>query len=278
MNIGSELSFQELAQLVIQRKAECSLRTLAEFRQCAAKIVRLAPAFAGKRMSDISTGDCHRLLIECWSTVSARNKARRILLNMFEYAVAQGRIADNPVKAIEPEAVSRTSAQALTLEQVKQLLHILNMPEFRCCSAAVGLMLWAGIRPVELARLRWQDVRSEQGIILVNNYQAKGVAPRQVKIQPALSAWLRKSRLQRLMNPLVVPRGWERRWQEIRRLAGLDKFPADVLRRTFAVFHILRFHDFDELEQEMAQSQDSLRRLKTEGISTADAELFWNIS
>ena len=278
MNIGPELSFQELARLVIQRKAECSLRTLAEFRQCAAKIVRLAPAFAGKRMSDISTGDCHRLLIECWSTESARNKARRILLNMFEYAVAQGRIADNPVKAIEPESVSRTSAQALTLEQVQQLLHILNMPEFRCCSAAVGLMLWAGIRPVELARLRWQDVRSEQGIILVNNYQAKGVVPRQVRIQPVLGEWLRKSRLQRIVNPLVVPRGWTRHWQEIRRLTGLDKLPGDVLRRTFAVYHILKFRDFAALAQEMGQSQESLRRMSTAGVSVADAELFWNLS
>jgi integrase len=272
----SELSFQELVQLVLQSKTECRPRTLAEYRQHAAKIIRLAPEFAGKRVRDIGAGDCSRLLRECWSTASSRNKARRILLHMFELALAHGFIVANPLKSVEPATVCRRQSQVLTIAQVKRLLHILNLPEYRCCAAAVGIMLWAGIRSAELARLRWQDVQSEQGIILVNNYQAKGIVPRQVKIQPVLSAWLRKSRLQRLMNPLVVPRGWERRWQEIRRLTGLDKFPGDVLRRTFAVFHILRFHDFDELEQEMSQSQDSLRRLKTEGISAADAELFWN--
>ena len=277
MNVNLSESFQELAQLVLQSKTECRPRTLAEYRQHAAKIIRLAPEFAGKRVRDIGAGDCSRLLRECWSSASSRNKARRILLHMFEYALAQGLIYSNPLKSVEPETVCRRQSQVLTIAQVKRLLHILNLPEYRCCAAAVGIMLWAGIRPVDLARLRWQDVQPEQGIILVNHYPAKGVTPRQVKIQPVLSAWLRKSRLQRLMNPLVVPRGWERRWQEIRRLAGLDKFPADVLRRTFAVFHILKFHDFDELEQEMAQSQDSLRRLKTEEISAADVELFWNI-
>ncbi len=273
----SELSFQEFAQLVLQSKTECRPRTLAEFRQLAAKVARLAPEFSGKRVCDIRAVDCSRLLRECWNSASARNKARRILLNMFEFAVAQGRIVDNPVKVVEPEPVSRTGVQALTLAQVKQLLHILNLPEYRCCSAAVGLMLWAGIRPVELARLRWQDVRSEQGIILVNNQQAKGTAPRQVRIQPVLSEWLRKSRLQSLLNPLVVPRGWVVRWQEIRRLSGLDKYSGDVLRRTFAVFHIVHFRDFDELEQAMGQSQESLRRISTAGVSVADAELFWHL-
>lgn len=272
----SELSFQELAQLVLQSKTECRPRTLAEYRQHAAKIIRLAPEFAGKRVRDIGAGDCSRLLRECWSSASSRNKARRILLHMFEYALAQGLISSNPLKSVEPETVCRCQSQVLTLAQVKRLLHVLNLPEYRCCAAAVGIMLWAGIRPAELARLRWQDVQPEQGIILVNHYPMKGVTPRQVKIQPVLGAWLRKSRLQRLMNPLVVPRGWERRWLEIRRLAGLDKFPADALRRTFAVFHILKFHDFEELAQAMGQTQESLRRMSTAGVSVADAELFWN--
>lgn len=278
MKGSSELSFQVLAQLVLQSKTECRPRTLAEYRQHAAKIIRLAPEFAGKRVRDIGAGDCSRLLRECWISASSRNKARRILLHMFEYAVAQGLIVDNPVKAVESETVCRRQSQVLTIAQVKRLLHILNLPEYKCCAAAVGIMLWAGIRPVELARLRWQDVQPEQEIILVNHYPVNGVVPRQVKIQPVLGAWLRKSRLQRLMNLLVVPRGWERRWQEIRRLTGLDKFPGDVLRRTYAVFHILRFRDFDELEQQLGQSQESLRRLSTEGISAADAELFWNPS
>ena len=276
MKEKSELSFQELAQLVLQSKTECRPRTLAEYRQHAAKIIRLAPEFAGKRVRDIGAGDCSRLLRECWSSASSRNKARRILFHMFEYAVAQGLIVDNPVKMVEPEIVSRRQSQVLTIAQVKRLLHVLNLPEYRCCAAAVGIMLWAGIRPVELARLRWADVQPEQGIIIVNYHPVKGVVPRQVKIQPVLGAWLRKSRLQRLMNPLVVPRGWERRWQEIRRLAGLDKFPADALRRTFAVFHILKFHDFEELAQAMGQTQESLRRMSTAGGSVADAELFWN--
>lgn len=276
MKGSSELSFHELAQLVLRSKTECSPRTLAEYRQHAAKIVRLTPEFADKSVCNIREGDCRRLLRECWSSASSRNKARRILLNMFEYAVAHGYISVNPLKSVDPEPVCRARAQVLTLQQVKQLLHVLSLPDYKCCAAAVGIMLWAGIRPVELARLRWQDVQPEQGVILVNNDQAKGAVPRQVKILPVLSEWLRKSRLQRIFNPLVVPRGWERRWQEIRRLAGLDKFPGDVLRRTFAVFHILRFRDFNELEQQLGQSQESLRRLSTEGISAADAELFWN--
>ena len=116
---------------------------------------------------------------------------------------------------------------------------------------------FAGIRPDELLRLRWEQIDLAENLIEVKGLDSKTSERRIVKIEPALSAFLAPyaGRTGRVATP-----AWRRLFRDARRAVGfgtpgtetdqekewnvkLRPWPDDALRHSFASYHLAGFND-----------------------------------
>jgi len=117
---------------------------------------------------------------------------------------------------------------------------------------AVALLLYAGIRPDsetgEITRLQWEDVGKAQ--IIVHPETSKTGSDRLIPITPQLR---RRIKGHPKSGP-VAPSGWKKRWQRIRKTAGIKG--QDVTRHTFAS-HFLAWMGEDETKAAMGHTANS---------------------
>lgn len=276
--LSGEVSFRALAAHAIQSKSGCRKRTVAEVKQYVQRLETQAPSFMNKSVRSISTRDCRQVIADCWQTATTQNKARHILHGIFGYALSQGWVSENPAKGVDISVRRKPSVHPLELVQVRRLLQVLTQPAHICCAPAVGMMLWADVSSAEVEKLCWRDVDMERGYILISAEHAKNGRARQVVIYPALAEWICSTRAIRLPNFPVVPRGWRRRWRDIRELAGLQGQAPDMLRHTFTTCHALHFGTLPSFSAEgggMIQVPAPACYFEQKIISRKDAGGFW---
>lgn len=223
-----------------------------------------------------------------WKPATVRTK-RIDLQTLFGWCQRQGWSESNPVAGIERECLDDKPPGILTVEQAARLM--------RACEevdpgllAYLALGLFAGIRPEEIVRLRPRDVRGEH--VEVRADASKTRQRRLVDLAPNLRAWL--SRCGALELP---PRNWRGRMYQVRRAAGFasarrrmvggrerweslpgDPWPHDVLRHSFASYHLAMHGSADRTALQMGhRSTDMLFRHYRELVTKAEAEKFWGI-
>ena len=226
-------------------------------------------------ISEISTVECSKLLEETFTTPSQQNKGRTMLHGLFNYAVKMKWCAENPISEIPPKKVVEREILPLSIEQIQRLLKC-TLSERHCdCAAAVGIMLWAGIRPKEVSRLTWRDIDLEEHVIVVRRRNSKTGGVRHIDICPPLRHWLGKIKKR---NGQICPKNWIRKWHRLRVVAGFKHWTQDVLRHTFATYHLKRFHNLPKLQSEMGHADLSLirtRYVNMGNITKADAKCFF---
>ncbi len=276
--ISGEVSFRVLAAQAILSKSSCRKRTVAEVKQYVQRLETQAPEFMNKAVRDISTRECRQVITDCWQTVTMQHKARHILHGIFGFALSRGWVSENPAKGVDVSVRRKPSVHPLSLAQVRRLLQVLTLPAHICSAPAVGMMLWADVSPAEVEHLCWRDVDLEHGFIRIPAEHAKNGRARQVMIYPILAEWICSTRSIRLPNFPVVPRGWRRRWRDIRMFAGLQELPPDTLRRTFATCHALHFGTLPSFSAEvggMIQVPAPACYFEQKVISRKESDLFW---
>lgn len=122
----------------------------------------------------------------------------------------------------------------------------------RECLAAVALMMFGGIRPQEVQRLTWDCVMDD--IVHLTPEVTKTAQVRNVVINETLAAWLAVCR--RGPGALVVPEGWKWTYRKWRAAAGISE-RRDVLRHTFATYHLRMWNDEAALRRDMGHSRQS---------------------
>ena len=132
--------------------------------------------------------------------------------------------------------------------------------ESSSCLTAVGMMLYAGIRPHEVERLRWEDVRAEAGVIRISPQHSKTGGARCVTIHPPLARILR--RVQKDDCERICPPNWRKLWAGLHKAAGFTHWQPDVLRHTFATHHLATFRSYAELQLEMGHRSAELLRTR----------------
>lgn len=164
----------------------------------------------------------------------------------------------------------------LPLNRIRTLLATAQQPKHRPIAPALGLMLWAGIRPGEIEQLTWNNINIADRIICIPPAQTEGA--RQILLRPVLYEWLRRTTYIGTSGIPIAPQGWQRRWRELRQASGFQHWQPDLLRHTFAIYHLKQFHDWQTLQQEMGHvSMECLRTryLNIQDISDLDAACFW---
>lgn len=280
-DIEDGISFRRAVSLSLAERADKRERTLKELRSFLRRLMEAPLALDRQRLHTITTRQCDEALRAHFHTPRQYVKGRALLHSVFAFGQRNGWCLFNPVTALPKPRIIEKEIIPLPWEQIIRLLQTSRRPEFRKCMASLGLMLWAGIRPAELSRLAWEDIDSKERVIILRANHTKTGGCRHVTLYPVLAAWLRRIPPALRKTGMICPRNWTRLWHKLRLAAGITEWQQDVLRHTFASYHLKRWHDLPRLQEEMGHSSPQLLRtryLSMQGITNHHARLFWSPS
>ena len=255
------VTFERAVEVALEARKDRRARTLCDFRYLTRRLMKRCKGLAKRRVRSISPAECAGYIRQAFGTPRQRNKARLILSGVFSTGVKRGWCAENPVRRVEAERIEEKRIRILSREEIARLLAAAESYEGGACLAAVGMMLYAGIRPHEVERLRWEDVRPGAKVISISPQHSKTGGARHVTIHPPLAGII--SRTRRAGSARICPPNWRRRWARLHRAAGFaPHWQPDVLRHTFATHHLATFRNYAELQLEMGHRSAELLRTR----------------
>ena len=272
------VSFREAADALVLSKNKVRERTLAEIGQICKRIMRNVPELGATALRQIDTVACQTAIEKTFQTVPMQLKGKRIMHALFAHAKRNGWCNENPVEMVQLAPHKEKPIGALPIDDVRRLLEVAKRPEHILCAPALGMMLWAGIRPYEMSRLHVSDLRFDDHVITIQPEHSKTGGARHVTMYPVLYYWLRQTLTYRYPSAKIVPGSWGRRWVELRQDAGFEEWVPDILRHTFASYHLKFFKNLPLLQMEMGHSSLALlytRYLSMEGVTEENADIFW---
>jgi hypothetical protein len=139
----------------------------------------------------------------------------------------------------------------------------------------VAIGAFAGLRSAELQRLDWEEIDFEEEFIEVKAAKAKSARRRLVKMQPCLRAWIEPFAKK---SGHVAPSNIDYQLRKITHRAGIDTWPHNALRHSFASYHLARFKNAAELALEMGHTKTNLIfQHYRQVVRESQALLFWNV-
>lgn len=250
------VSFREAAEFSLLARAHRRPGTLADLRSYIRRMCS-DDYIANKSVRAITIADCRKMLHDQFGhSVHTYRKAQSILHGIFSYALRQQWCSSNPAKAILRPPVNEQRVDILSLRQIRKLLKsCAENSRFPAMDSAVRLMLWCGIRPAEVRRLRWSDIDSAEKVVYVDPCASKTGGARAV---PLRGGALKLLSQQHDDHAFIAPADWNRLWQKLRLHAGFKYWQNDALRHTFASMHLKRFHNLPLLQEEMGHRNSAL--------------------
>jgi integrase len=199
------------------------------------------------------------------------NNYRRLLVGLFNDGIKRRYCEHNPATTT-PKAKEIDAAPGIL--RPDELHRLLSSADPRILPAiAVGA--FAGLRPAELQRQDWKDIRLSEGFIEVRATTSKTARRRLIKIQPALHSWIATHA--KAEGPLW-PKNGRKHFDAARQAAGIDPWPNDALRHSFASYHLAAFKDAAALALEMGhESTRLIFKSYREVVTQAEADRYWGV-
>ena len=187
------------------------------------------------------------------------------------WCIQQGLTDTNPTVRIKVKTPV-PEAEFLTLAQCRQLVSVLNLPEFKPLVGFVSIGLFAGIRVAEIARLHWTDINLDQMQISVVRKSAKTKRGRSITITPVLKSWL--VNLDQTQPFIGTPP--RRLVERFKKELGFS-WSHNVMRHTFATYWQSHNRDAARLSANLGNSEATASKHYVRMVSKADAEQFWSL-
>jgi integrase len=202
----------------------------------------------------------------------SRNTYLARLNLLFSFACRRRWCISNPLTEIEKGRWKGADPGVLSPTQFARLLESAS-PETLPYWAIGG---FCGLRAAELQRLEWQDIDFAGGLVEVTRSKSKTAARRHVAIRPALAAWLAPYHGQ--VTGKVCPANLRNRLEADRARAGIENWPANALRHSFASYHLEHFKRPGELTVEMGHVDEALvARFYRKRVRPEAAKAWWSI-
>ena len=272
------VTFEKAVEVALEARKDRRTRTVYDFRYFTRRFMKRCPGLAARRVRNITPQECAGYIEQAFDTPRQRQKARLILSGVFSTAVKRGWCDANPVARVEAPRVVEQQVPILTPQEIEQITTTASTYQGGSCAAAVGMMLYAGIRPHEVARLTWEQVDLQERAIYILPRHSKTGGARRVTIHRPLQRILRARK--RADRESICPANWLRHWRELRRAAGWNsparRWPQDALRHTFASYHLSYFRSYAELQLEIGHRDATLLRTRyVDQRPVVNAEAFW---
>ncbi|MCX6968019.1 MAG: site-specific integrase [Verrucomicrobia bacterium] len=235
------------------------------------RVKQFAADFPDRSINSIMADEIEKWLLAKFPHPVTRNNNRRVIVNLFNFAKTKKYVESNPVLEIETASERPGEVGILRPEQVTELLSHATpeiLPYF-----AIGA--FAGIRPEEMLKLEWADIKMKQGIIRVRAEVSKVGKARNVTMETNLKEWLVPSLCRK---GKVCPSNWRRLFRETRIQAGVTEWPSDCLRHSFATYWLEKYKDAPRLALEMGNSVSVILEHYHKVLDEPqDAERYWQI-
>lgn len=146
------------------------------------------------------------------------------------------------------------------------------------CTIPFAVQAFAGIRPEEITKLRWEDISLELENIRVGPSIAKKLYRRNVRIQPTLAAWL-KTIPEEKRKGKIVPARWRYKAAKVRIAAGIDgREKQDALRHSFGTYMLATENDLALLKSDMGHSHMAVFfEHYHKAMTKAEAMPYWQV-
>jgi len=170
-------------------------------------------------------------------TPSARNTALAHLSSLWSFSIKRGWATVNPLKNLDRSHVPKPKIHILTAKQLRRLFvaTIRLHPEL---VPLIAIEVFAGVRPIESEKIRWENVDLEDGILTIPDPIAKTRIGRHIEMHQTLIDWLEWHRSRGGKTDGMIcphPHMTLRRYlRKIRTRSGLIPWHQDVLRHVFA--------------------------------------------
>lgn len=238
--------------------------TLRDLRHYMRRILKVE-GVAGLQLRNITTGMCRHILREAFgASRHSYVKGRAILHSIFAYGIRREWCDSNPVARIEVPRVDEKQIVPLSPDEVERLLDCARGSDMQL---SLNLLLFSGVRPEEVARLKPADFYWEEQQVIIRPRASKTGGGRVVplRLNEDLPEELR-----------IIPCNWKRRWRRLRLAAGFDHWASDACRHTFASYHAAYFRNLPALQLEMGHHNlDLLRSRYMAPALAGDARRFW---
>lgn len=278
-SVGSGVSVDDL--LIRYAAAVSSIRNWSTkykstWRQYSSK---LAAEFGARPIGSLVPDELRAWAEERFTSATYFNSALGVLSPCFAWAVQQQMLTDNPFARIERRRMVKSDAiDIFTPDEAERLL---RAAAARDVAVPFALMLFAGIRPDEVARMEWSDIRREPSgelVIMVRPSVAKTREVRLVRVRGALAPLLESS-LASSPAGSIVPVSWGNIAKAVRADAGL-KHRHDAARHSFASYAIASGVPLAQVQDEMGHSRGSamLFRHYRALATPSEASAFWAIA
>jgi len=240
-------------------------------------------SIADKLLVEISTADLERELAAL--PPYAKNTAAAHLSSLWSFAIPKEWARVNPVDNVARAHAPKPTIPILTAKQLRRLF-VSTIRLYPDMIPLIAVEVFAGIRPVESEKLRWENIDFAEGILDIPDEIAKTRIGRHITMHPTLISWLnwhiesggantgkicpplpkrtkenpRKSKKAPPADPEEhSPQILRQRLREIRNRAGITPWPQDVLRHTFASAAIAsKWRDIGHLCLELGHSSQKM--------------------
>lgn len=230
------------------------------------------------------------------------NSALAVIAPSFAWAVKQELIDRSPFDLIERRKVATADGvDIFTPAEARRLLaacadYTAATPEhpmydgttvppiyrLNCADAQLpfAVLLFAGIRPEELTKLTWEDIRTEangSAYIHIRPSVAKTRQVRLVRVRPTLAAFLALVP-ETARTGTLVPRNWKRKAAVVRKAAGLQN-RHDTARHSFASYALAADGSLDALRADLGHTRgsDMLHKHYRAAATAETAAEYWAI-
>jgi integrase len=195
-----------------------------------------------------------------------------LIVLAFNFAVKGGYAADNPAKKTDKAKEHSGDIGILTVAQAARLLESAT-PDVL---PYIVIGLFAGLRRAEIERLDWSEIDFESGLIKVTAENSKTAQKRFVTMQPNLREWLLPVRKHR--GNVTPCETFRQVFDQARIAAGIDEWPDNALRHSFASYHLAHFKNAASTALEMGHHDSRITFAHyRELVKPKEGELYWNI-
>lgn len=256
---------------------------------------RLIKCKLGDRiLTDLTSGDVelviygHRTRNGAPLSYQTRHNLKNRLGGFFRWCARADLIEANIAAGVNaPKPKSEKDPEFLTVDEVVRLLKFAQSEQkYQPVLLSIVLGLFAGIRPNEVMKLEWENInlRTDPPEIRVGAKQAKTLAARMVPIERPLLLFLftlmdvdlkqfGTAAYRRLFEELKGKMGYKLRGND-----GVKKWPADVLRHTYATMWLAVHKDRDALAVHMGTGIQNIPKFYNGVVSLEEAKRYWLIA
>lgn len=268
------------------------------------------PGLADRALDTLTPADIEHALNTAWPNAPAAwNDGHKHLTAIYNFARRKRLISsDSPMPAIDPRHTAEAEIHPLTPDALRTLFAACRQPNAREREEArhaptgydrrlllqdtsglqpyIALCAFAGIRPTECTRLRWQDIDWEDSIISIRARNSKTGGTRHIELHPTLAAWLTAYRPAGALPTDLITPPTQLKWRlrALRTRAGYspaNPWQDDALRHTYATYYLKAGGDINRLQLNMGHANPRLlytRYTNMAGTTRAMATAYWQIT